>query len=209
MRRSLTTAALAMMVAIPATAQQHERDEMSHEGGAAALVGQFTDNQMALHELVSGLTTQQLSFRESEDRWSILEVIEHITLAQQATYAVLTGDLVEIEASEEGEATAAGFEQQVAESLADRSQTFDAPPEFVPTGSFSSGDEAIAAFDEGRGSMIYFLENADFDLRSRGAQHPIFGQVVDVSTWAVVDVNHAKRHMQQIQQVIDAEGFPG
>jgi len=209
MKRIILSAALAAMIAVPAVAQQHERDEMSHEGAAAAFLGQYNHDKMSLHELVSSLTAEQWSFKQAEDRWSIAEIVEHITISEQMALTVLTEQLKEIAVTDEGRETAAGFEQQMAASLSDRSQTFPAPPELAPTGRWAGGEEVMTAFDDMRSKMIEYLEHVDFDMRTRAAPHPVLGMDLDASGWANMAVQHSMRHQQQIQEVMDDEAFPG
>ncbi len=202
MRRSLISATIAFAVAVPVFAQDHGAGhENSHEQ-AHALLEQLEATRARLHELVSGLSSEQWNFKSAEDRWSIAEVVEHITLE------VLSEGLSEKAVTDDGREAAGQFERQIAGTLSDRSQKFPAPPNLEPTGRWTGGDEVLAAFDEVRGGLMSFVHEADFDLRTRFAPNPILGADVDASGWTVIAIEHGKRHMDQIREVTEDAAFP-
>lgn len=198
MRRIITAAALGGLLAAPLAAQD----------ARAELAAAYEQNQKALHELVHGLSEAQWNYKPAPDRWSIAEIVEHITVNEQFVNELVHGGLVDMETSPEATATAEAIESQVSASLRDRSQKFQAPDFVQPTGRWAGGEEVMGAFDRARGGMIHFLGMADWDLRSKGAMHPVLQREVDAQTWAVIVVEHCKRHMEQIEEVMEADGYP-
>lgn len=198
MRRMLTVAAIGGLMATP-LAGQDARAEFAEA---------YEQNQKALHELVSGLSAAQWDYKPDADRWSITEIVEHITVNEQFVVELVHGDLEEMPMSSEMGAQQEAIEAQVAATLRDRSQKFQAPEFVQPTGRWSGGEEVMGAFDRARGGMVHFLGMDDWDLRSKGAMHPILQTKVDARVWSVVVLEHCKRHMEQIEEVMAREGFP-
>jgi hypothetical protein len=168
----------------------------------------YEQNQKALHDLVQGLSEAQWNFKPAADRWSIAEIVEHITINEQFVTELVHGDLEDMAVTSESKAQAEAIQTQVSTTLQDRSQKFQAPDFALPTGRWAGGEEVMTQFDKARGGMIHFLGMADWDLRSKGAMHPVLQTQVDAEVWAVIVVEHCKRHMDQIREVMHSDGYP-
>jgi hypothetical protein len=160
-------------------------------------------------ELVDGLTPEQWDFKTAPDRWSIAEILEHVIVNEKIVWGVLTEQLTDVEVTDESRAQSAAFEEQIASTLRNRGQRFQAPATLEPTGRWAGGDEVVGMFKEVRGAMLRWLGEADFDLRTKGALNPVIQMDMDAYTWAVVTVEHSGRHQQQIVEVMEDAGFPG
>lgn len=198
MRRLMMAAVVGGLVASPVVAQD----------ARAELAEMYEHNQKALHELVGDLSEAQWNYKSAPDRWSIAEIVEHITVNEQIVNELVHGGLTDMPATEEAVAMAEEIETQVSSTLQDRSQKFQAPDFVQPTGRWAGGEEVMGAFDKARGGMIHFLGMADWDLRRKGAMHPVLQTEVDAQVWTVITVEHCKRHMDQIREVMDSEGYP-
>lgn len=155
---------------------------------------------------LSGLSEDQLNYHESEDRWSILEVAEHIVMADRGIAAGVTG-MLEAGPNPEAAPDSSVSAEMISGMLSDRSTTFTAPDDFTPTGAYSTADEAIAAFDESHQVMVDAASNGDVDLSQYYGDNPVFG-TIDASKWISFSMAHGQRHLDQIQQVKDHEGYP-
>lgn len=155
---------------------------------------------------LEGLSDEQLNYQESEDRWSILEVAEHIVLADRGIAAGVNA-MVESGPNPEAAPDSSVSAEEIGGMLADRSTTFSAPDDFQPTGAFTSSEEAIAAFDENYQALKDAASNGDIDLTQYYSENPVFG-MIDGTKWIAFSVAHGQRHLAQIQQVKDHEGYP-
>lgn len=177
---------------------------------------EMTANEMLLEELeahraefvasLEGLSDEQLNYRESADRWSILEVAEHIVTADQGIAAGFSATL-EAGPNPEAKPDSSASAEMISGMLSDRSQTFDAPAEFIPSGKYDSVEDVIAAFDESHQVFVDAVSNEEMDLTQYYAENPVFG-MIDASKWITFSTAHGQRHLDQIQQVKDHDGYP-
>ena len=197
MRRTLSLALLTVLLAPPVLGQ------------SAELIERYEADRATVRELVGDLTPEQWSFKPAPDRWSIAEVLEHVIVNEKIVWGVLTEQLTDVEVSDESRAQSAAFEEQIASTLRNRGQRFQAPETLEPTGRWAGGDEVVGMFKEVRGGMLRWLSETDFDLRTKQALNPVIQMDMDAHTWAVVTVEHSARHQQQILEVMEDAGFPG
>lgn len=197
MRRFVTIPLLAALIAPPLVAQ------------TAELLGRYEADRSAMLELVDGLTAEQWSYKPAADRWSLAEILEHVVVNEKIVWETLTQQLADVEVTEQGRAQAEAVESQIASTLQDRTQRFQAPEFVQPTGRWAGGDEVVGMFKEVRHAMMQWLGGVDFDLRTKTAPNPIIQADMDARTWVVVAVEHSARHQQQMVEVMEDAGFPG
>ena len=170
------------------------------------LVAMLEENTKAFHEAISGLTEQQWNFHESEDRWSIGEVAEHIVISEGLLSGMIGGVVLASEPSEAAADSVTVTDEEVVALMADRSQKFKAPEQGIPKGVYATPEEAVAAFDEARKSTMQLLQT-DKDLRKHVGPHPAFG-TIDGYQWFLFIASHANRHLAQIEQVKSHANYP-
>ncbi len=184
-----------------ADADDHTMPEMTEN---EMLAEALESNTAAFHAALDGLSEEQLAYQESDDRWSIAGVAEHIAVAHGAMYEMLAGVL-------EGEPVATRpdsmmTDDQIYAMITDRSTAFQAPDPFQPSGRFESMDDLVAAFDAAQGNLTDVLKS-DKNLRNYYGAHPA-GIEMDAYQWVKFIMGHAERHLAQIQQVKDHAGYP-
>lgn len=166
----------------------------------------LTETRDDLSKAVKGLSLAQLTFKADPKRWSILECLEHIALAEPAIWGMIQGALKEApDASKRAELK---FEdKKILELIVDRSGKFKAPETLVPAGKFKDAAEAVAAILDVRNKQIEFLKTTTEDLRNRVAKHPAFGPI-DTFQFILFNAGHGKRHTLQIEEVKADKAFP-
>lgn len=203
-RRSIITP---LAVLTLAAAAQPAMAQTSSDATPGQLIELYMVSNRAMLEAVDGLTDEQWSFKPGPDRWSIAEVLEHVIIADTWGYGELTTKAVEKEVSDQMLEAAMQQEQTLETTLGDRSQKFQAPEQFHPTGQLGGPSDLVMAFKAERKDISEHLKTAEFDLRDRYAPHPIFGEM-DIHTWAMFLMEHGNRHLQQIEEVKKADGYP-
>lgn len=192
-------------------------DRPAAEGGEtdATPMSEMSDKEMVLealavnsesfHDMIEGLTPEQLAFQESPDRWSIAGIAEHIVI----TETFFESTIQEVLASEPmvHAADSGATDEQIVAAMADRTQKFQAPDIAQPTGKYTTADEILADFDARRAMTVEMVNNADVDLRSVGSEHPALG-MLDGAQWVLFVASHADRHLDQMQQVKDHADYP-
>jgi len=203
MRRAILAAAIVTaMTALPVPAA-------AQTPSAPELLERYEQNRIAFLELVAGLSPAQWTFKEAPERWSIAEVAEHVALTDRWVLGVLTEGLREIDPSDEARTRAAALEGQITSALRDRSQKFEAPDPVRPAGALVEGPEIVEKFAETRAALEGYLQSVDYDMRTRVATNPNLGADMDARVWAVLVLEHTARHIEQMREVMAADGFPG
>lgn len=170
------------------------------------LAAMLEENTTAFHEAISGLSEEQWTFRESEDRWSIGEVAEHIVISEGLLSGMLQNVVLASEPNPAAADSVTVTDEQVVALMADRSQKFQAPEQGIPKGVYATPEDAAAALDAARAATFELL-NTDKDLRMHFGPHPAFGKI-DGHQWFLFLISHANRHLAQIAQVKAHPNYP-
>ncbi|MEP6683149.1 MAG: DinB family protein [Parafilimonas sp.] len=153
---------------------------------------------------VHGLSDAQLNFKTAPDRWSVLECVQHITLASQGLFG-----LVQQTAKTPNDSN---FKSGVTDSMfivmvENRTQKAQAPEPFKPVHSpYKDLDETLKAFNAGRDSLINYVQTTNDDLRAHVTN--LGFAKVDAYQVILLISAHTNRHMQQLDEVKADANFP-
>jgi hypothetical protein len=152
---------------------------------------------------VKGLTPEQWTFKPAPDRWSVAEIVEHITVVETYVNGL-------IEKLPQAPAPAADFKASEVDALilrkmADRSTKYQAPEAIQPTARWTP-TEALDHFLAARRQNADSLQSNP-DLRRHVIPHPAFGPL-DGYEWILATAAHSARHTQQILEVKADPRFP-
>lgn len=158
---------------------------------------------------VVDISEEQWYFRESDDRWSIAEIIEHQELQDQIFYRELTV-LTQFPEMIEHLHLANGTDENVLEyrTPTDRN-TGPAPWYLTPTGKYCNKQLSTDSYLKLRDNMIDFVRTTDKDLRKyvtpsgRGS-----AQMRDLHQLMLVTIAHTDRHLMQLQNVKKHTNYP-
>ena len=109
---------------------------------------------------------------------------------------------------EEPAADAAAAEGRYRTLMADRSAKFNAPEGFAPSGTWATTDALVAAQLANHTTTLHYVHGTQDALRWHRLPHPALGPMDGVQ-WLVFMAAHTRRHVQQIEEVKQAEGYPG
>ncbi len=151
-----------------------------------------------------GLSEAQLKFKPAPDRWSVAEVVEHITLVEGAIYENVTERIMKAPAGAADRDTAK-IDAQVLARVPDRSHKVKAQEQFVPTGRWPASD-TLDQFLKVRVRTVAFFE-ATPDLRDHVGGDSPFGPL-DAYEWIMFTAAHSERHTKQILEVKADPNFP-
>lgn len=171
-----------------------------------AVLQQLADSEAELLALTAGLTPEQWHFRERDDRWSIADNLEHVTVLETFLLAAITRALQEAPAPEKraGAATKEALAQGVGTS---RDRPLPAREAALPTGRWPGADDLRLQFRAARSRTVAFAASTDADLRAHFFPHVTFGDL-DCYQWLIVLGQHGSRHAGQIEQVMADQRFP-
>lgn len=165
----------------------------------------LTRSRIAVLKAVEGVKEHQARWKPSEDRWSILEYIEHLAVSDDELVALVKRSLeglAHVETDEERKAR----EQKIRATPIPRGVN-RAPHNLRPTARFGSLAEAVSAFLAARDRTIEFGQSTTDDLRQHFVPHPVLGQM-DGYQWLCGNARHAETHAAHVLEIRGMKEFP-
>ncbi len=160
---------------------------------------ELASTEATLLELVDGLTPEQWNFRETPDRWSIAEIIEHLILFENFILRTIA-TVLEAPAEPGKKALAAGKEALVLGLANSRSAKIQAREAARPVGNWPDTDEQIVELRKTRARTVTFAAQTEADLRGHFFPHLAFGDL-DSYQWLLLLSRHGARHALQIEEI--------
>ncbi len=187
-----------LLPAAAAPLQQGERDRAMSELHATRK--QFLD-------AIAGLTPEQWKFKPAEGAWSIAECAEHITLAEDSLFEMVTKQIMASPADPARREAAKVTDETVLTGVADRSRKATAPESLRPAGKWATARELADHFRTSRDRTIAYVRTTDAELRDHFMSQPALGDM-DAYQWILMIAAHSGRHVQQINEVKSNPNFP-
>jgi len=165
------------------------------------LVAHLELTQSWLQEEVAGLSNPQLRFRPSPSAWSVVEVVEHLRLAEPIYWQQLKDAVKAPPGGQKPPATSDadvlwyGIDRTVRQRTEDRKSPHD---ESIDLGT------GLEAFRKLHGEMLEYARTSDHDLRS----HLVPKEDVDAYQWILEISAHTQRHILQIREIKASPSFP-
>lgn len=159
----------------------------------------------AVNDGIKGLSDKQWNFKESDDRWSVAQVLEHIAATEDRLFTMITEKVMKAPGRTEA-ADVKEIDSMVLARIPDRTQKAQAPEEIQPTNRYGSPQAALKHFNESRNKTIAYLKKTS-GLRDHAVDSPL-GKKLDAYEWLLFMGAHSERHTKQIQQVKDHTKFP-
>ena len=157
---------------------------------------------------VRNLSDTQLHYKISPQKWSIAQVVEHITIAE-VTFRITVDSVLQLPPDPSRRDEVKSSDTTVIRVVTDRSHKSTAPEILRPHDKFSSAAAALQEFVTERDKNIEFIKSTDADLRDHYAPqpHPILG-VLDIYQVVIQMAAHSRRHTLQIEEVMADPNFP-
>ena len=154
----------------------------------------------------SGLSDAQWAFKPGPDRWSVGEVVEHLTLSESFIFGMQQKMMAGPAATPEQLKGAEGRDEAVLKMVPDRTQKAVAPEPIQPTKRLGTRAEVVAMYTERRGKTIEYAGKTQDDLRAKAAPSPL--GPLDGYQWLLFIGAHTERHLAQIREVKADGQFP-
>jgi hypothetical protein len=152
------------------------------------------EGRQKLIEALDGVSEQVASASPGPGRWSILECLEHLILAEDRMF----GSLKAAHSSAEPVVNRLR-EKAIRERGHDRTRKVKSPEVAVPTGRYKNLEEARRTFLASRERTMEFVMNCTEDLRAKQTNHPLLGPVNCYETLLLMAA-HPLRHSEQIAE---------
>lgn len=166
----------------------------------------FKDTFQNLKNNVSGLTSEQLHFKASEDSWSISQCLEHIILTEDMIFGMIQ-EYMKNPTNPEDKEKIQYSDQDILNFSTDRSEKYKAPEMLLPDGKFDNSEDALNELSKQREAVISFIKQTPMDeLRNRVNESPSGHS--DVYQSLLFMAGHTARHTLQIEEIKSAANFP-
>ena len=173
----------------------------------AKVIKLLNESQKQTFDLMEGLSEEQLKFKPAPEKWSVLEVAEHISLAEGAMFGAVEGALAAKE-NPEWETKTKGKTEFLERVLPNRTMKAKAPESIVPSGKLTR-DEVVAKLKESRAKTLKFAEETKLPLKSHTMDHPFPAiGTLNAYQWLTLIPLHNIRHNKQIEEVKADPNFP-
>lgn len=196
MSRLVTASTLALVLVLcprPAWPEMEQQDRQR-------LLAHLDMTEAWLVSELAGLSPEQLRFRMTPDTWHILDVVEHLAIAEPQYWKQLQDSLTQPVTSEAMQATDAG----ILWYGIDRTQRNRTGEARVPKGRYDDVAPPLAEFRKLRAAMRDYASTTKDDLRPRRL---IEGNM-SVYQWFLMISTHSQRHILQIREIKAHPKFP-
>ena len=163
------------------------------------LVEILEKSRSELEELAAKTDEAHWLEKPDPERWSVGEVVEHLVLAEESLFGMVTAAL-EGEADPEWAQIAANGTGDLVNTVQDRTQKFQAPEILQPKGE-TPRDELLARYAALRTKTLDFVRSTQAPVKRHTAAGP--PGKMNVHQWLALMGAHNLRHNQQIAEVID------
>ncbi len=168
---------------------------------ALQYLGETRDGLLSSVKLLSDA---QLKFKPAPDRWSIAEIVEHITLIENTVDDIVGKQLAQ-GAAAKPDRVAKETDAMLLAKVPDRTTKVKAPGFATPANRWS-WPETQQHFLTARAETISLLRSTG-NLRGHTVNHPVFGPL-DGYQWILAAAGHCERHTKQIMEVKADPNFP-
>lgn len=183
----------------------NDRNDVISADERKRLTEYLAETRERLLRATRGLSPEQLAHKPAPDRWSVADVLEHLTVTESRLLPrieeVLRGSPDPTEAS-----AWEGREEALLQFVISRSPRVQAPDPIQPTGRWGH-EELFRQLEAVRGRTSEFAATTNAPLRTFFHIHPVLGEL-DCYQWLLITGAHWERHRAQIEEVMADVNFP-
>ncbi|MGC4052556.1 MAG: DinB family protein [Paludibaculum sp.] len=165
------------------------------------LAAHFEMTNRWLAQEVTGLTPAQLAFKAAPDKWSVLDVVEHLTIAEPQYWQWVQDCLKQ---------PAGAFtrpkhpDEETLWYGIDRTERNKTAAARESKGELKDAKKGLDQFLKLRAEMLAMVKSTQEDLRGREIQK----SGTDLYQWILMISVHSQRHLLQIQEIKASPGYP-
>jgi hypothetical protein len=163
------------------------------DGDRQRLLAHFEMTESWVVSELHGLSAAQLRFRTTPESWSIMDVVEHLAIAEPQYWERVQNSMKQPPTTEKLEGTDAG----ILWYGIDRTRRTTTGEARVPKGKWADVSGSLGEFRKLRATMKDYAKTTAEDLRSRKT---LDGDI-DVYQWFLMISTHSQRHILQIREI--------
>jgi DinB superfamily len=199
---------LVLMLAVSLMSAPLSADPLSPDAMSALdrehLMVHFEMTTQMLAEQVRGLSSAQLEYKASPDRWSIREVVSHLAVAEPDYWREVQKSLkappdmnTKKSSATDADIMWYGIDRVVHTKTGGGHEKVD---------TYKNLDEALGKFQALRAIMIDYIKTTNDDLRAHSFGD--YGETIDCWQWMLEISTHSERHINQIREIKNDPNFP-
>jgi hypothetical protein len=169
-------------------------------GDRQRLIAHLEMTESWLASEVDGLSREQLKFRPTADSWNILDVVEHLAIAEPQYWKQLQDSMQQPPSTEKLETADAAILWYGIDRT-NRQRTGEAR---VPKGRWDDIGAPLGEFRKLRATMLEYARANQEDMRGRR----LTGGNMDVYQWFLMISTHSQRHILQVREIKAHAGYP-
>lgn len=160
-------------------------------------------------DTVVGVSERQWTFKPAPDVWSLAEIAEHITKAEQTLFQMATATATKnpLDTEKKQRLSNRQKDEAIGRMVSQRNQKAQAPETLKPTGMYPSRQDLLSAFRARRDATIAYVLNTTDELRGHFAPHPALGDM-DAYQWLLMLSAHTERHVNQMKELQARPDYP-
>lgn len=168
-------------------------------GEKRTLLGRLAESERSLVSAAEGTPEDCARVRPAEGCWSVLEVVEHITLSDRRMWKRY------LDAGPNTKPVNVDADRFIEEVGHDRSARRNAPQLVLPVGQFGSLAEALGEYRKTRGEIAAFVEASADNFREKLVRHPV--AEMDGHQLFLLIAAHSERHRRQIEEIKNCASY--
>lgn len=172
------------------------------KGDRDRILSYFHATRKQVIDSVEGLSEAQLTYKPAPEKWSIRDVIEHLTLSEEGIFSFATAGLRKSAPKPETKLE----DDKFIARLKDRSTRAEAPEVLRPSGKWPTIQALVNEFRLRRDRNITWLRETQEDLRNKYSMFPTGS--TEVYQALLLLPAHNERHLAQIAEVKSSPGYP-
>jgi hypothetical protein len=191
---------LCLLVLVLAGSLRPSPAEPMKQGERDRLIAHLEMTENWLRDEVRSLTAEQWRFRSSPEKWSVLDVVEHLTIAEPQYWKWVQDSMAKPALTEKlpfNEAAILWYG-------IDRTQRNKTAEARTPSGRLVDPVGAMASFGKLRSEMMSYAKSTQEDLK----MHRLNDSQMDVYAWFLMISSHSQRHILQIREIKAHPEFP-
>lgn len=156
---------------------------------------------------IAGVSPVQAKFKPEPERWSILELAEHIAISDESLRALIRGALESPAQPELMEQVQANDYRYHRPFRPHPRGVNKAPENMRPHARFATLEDAAAHFNRQRDDTIAYAIDTQDPLRRHMMPHSVFGPM-DAYQWLMACAIHVESHSHHIQEMKQDPNYP-
>jgi len=160
------------------------------------IITSLRQNTKEITDFVSSIESEKIHVNPAEDRWSIMQICDHLMSVDFGVYSLMASEGVEAKVDRES------LLPRLQSVSLDRTIKVVAPPQLAPKGKTDTIEKFITKYPNVREKIIKSIESKDLSKVCDVFPHVVFGSMT-YEEWIRFIMLHAQRHVLQMEEILE------